>query len=106
MKWGSFPSCGKENAEDSRFCSACGTALEREPPARQRRKTITVVFCDLAGSTSMGERLDPESLQQVMARYFAAMRAALERHGGTVEKYIGDAVMAVFGVPTLTRTTP
>jgi class 3 adenylate cyclase len=65
------------------------------------RKTVTVVFCDVTGSTAIGERLDPESLRRVMARYFDAMRAALERHGGTVEKFIGDAVMAVFGVPTV-----
>ena len=62
---------------------------------------MTVVFCDLTGSTAMGERLDAESLRRVMSRYFAEMRAALERHGGTVEKFIGDAVMAVFGVPTI-----
>ena len=68
-------------------------------PGREVRKTVTVVFCDVTGSTAMGERLDPESLRRVMTRYFDAMRAALERHGGTVEKFIGDAVMAVFGVP-------
>jgi class 3 adenylate cyclase/tetratricopeptide (TPR) repeat protein len=62
---------------------------------------VTVVFCDVTGSTAMGERLDPESLRRVMSRYFAEMRAALERHGGTVEKFIGDAVMAVFGVPAI-----
>ncbi len=97
------PSCGKKNAEDSQFCSACGSPLqgEGETEARERRKTVTIVFCDLTGSTSLGERLDSESLRQVMRRYFAAMRSALESHGGTVEKFIGDAVMAVFGVPTL-----
>ena len=65
------------------------------------RKTVTVVFCDVTGSTALGERLDPESLRRVMARYFDAMRAVIERHGGTVEKFIGDAVMAVFGVPVV-----
>src|SRR5436305_13088490 len=65
------------------------------------RKTVTIVFADLAGSTGLGERLDPEALRDVQTRYFEAMRAPLERHGGTVEKYIGDAVMAVFGVPVL-----
>ena len=63
------------------------------------RKTVTVLFCDVTGSTALGERLDPEVLRRVMARYFEEMRAALERHGGTVEKFIGDAVMAVFGIP-------
>jgi class 3 adenylate cyclase/tetratricopeptide (TPR) repeat protein len=62
---------------------------------------VTVLFCDVTGSTAMGERLDPEQLRGVMAEYFAVARAAIERHGGTVEKFIGDAVMAVFGVPTV-----
>jgi hypothetical protein len=62
---------------------------------------VTVVFCDVTGSTSLGERLDPESLRKMMARYFEAMKGVLERHGATVEKFIGDAVMAVFGIPRL-----
>ena len=62
---------------------------------------MTLVFCDLSGSTSLGERLDPESVRRIITRYFDAMREALERHGGTVEKFIGDAVMAVFGVPVV-----
>ena len=95
------PSCGQENPEGFRFCGACGTALTVAAPAREVRKTVTVLFCDVAGSTAMGERLDPESTRRVMARYFDAMRAAIERHGGTVEKFIGDAVMAVFGIPQL-----
>ena len=60
-----------------------------------------MLFSDIAGSTALGERLDPESLRRVMGRYFEAMRDVVERHGGTVEKFIGDAVMAVFGVPQL-----
>src|SRR5437867_12744758 len=63
------------------------------------RKTVTVLFCDVTGSTSLGEQLDPESLREVIQRYFDEMRTVIERHGGTVEKFIGDAVMAVFGVP-------
>src|ERR1051326_7888122 len=63
------------------------------------RKTVTVLFCDLADSTELGERLDPESLRGVMGRWYEAMGTAIEGHGGTVEKFIGDAVMAVFGVP-------
>jgi class 3 adenylate cyclase/tetratricopeptide (TPR) repeat protein len=97
------PNCGSENADGANFCSVCGTRLvpvEAETAAGSR-KTVTVVFCDVTGSTELGERLDPESMRKVMARYFDAMRAALERHGGSVEKFIGDAVMAVFGIPQL-----
>ena len=68
---------------------------------RQQRKTVTVLFCDVSGSTALGERLDPESFRQVMRRYFETARRVIESHGGTAEKFIGDAVMAVFGVPVL-----
>ena len=96
------PRCGEENPERARFCLGCAAALEGSGgPRREVRKTVTVVFSDVTGSTTLGERLDPESLRRVMARYFDEMRAALERHGGTVEKFIGDAVMAVFGIPVL-----
>jgi len=93
--------CGTENPEIAKFCLACGSALEAAPPPQEVRKVVTIVFSDLKGSTSMGERLDSESLREVMTRYFDAMRAELERHGGVVEKFIGDAVMAVFGLPRL-----
>jgi class 3 adenylate cyclase/tetratricopeptide (TPR) repeat protein len=91
--------CGQENPEGFRFCGACGAPLEEAEPPREVRKTVTVVFCDLTGSTALGERLDPETLRATMRRYFEDSRGILERHGGTVEKFIGDAVMAVFGVP-------
>jgi class 3 adenylate cyclase/tetratricopeptide (TPR) repeat protein len=81
---------------------SCGSPLPLEEPAPQlARKTVTVLFCDLVGSTALGERLDPESVREVITRFYREMRSALERHGGAVEKYIGDAVMAVFGVPLL-----
>jgi class 3 adenylate cyclase/tetratricopeptide (TPR) repeat protein len=67
----------------------------------EARKTVTVVFSDVTGSTSLGEKVDPEALRRVMARYFEESKAVLERHGGTVEKFVGDAVMAVFGIPEL-----
>ncbi|HKF79248.1 MAG TPA: adenylate/guanylate cyclase domain-containing protein [Thermoleophilaceae bacterium] len=96
------PNCGEEGPEGARFCPACGMALASATPSRQEvRKVVTIVFCDLSGSTSLGERLDPESVRQMINRYFKAMSDALERHGGTVEKFIGDAVMAVFGIPTV-----
>jgi class 3 adenylate cyclase/tetratricopeptide (TPR) repeat protein len=90
--------CGQENPEGFRFCGGCGAALTLEPSA-DVRKTVTVVFCDLVGSTALGDRTDPEVLRDVMARYHAELRAILERHGGTVEKFVGDAAMAVFGLP-------
>jgi len=93
------PSCGRENAGEARFCSACGTALSAAEPAREQRKVVTVLFCDLVGSTALGESTDPEALRARMRRYFEDLRVILERHGGTVEKFVGDAVMAVFGIP-------
>jgi class 3 adenylate cyclase/tetratricopeptide (TPR) repeat protein len=94
--------CGKENSEDASFCSACGSPVASESTAqRESRKTLTFLFSDLAGSTTMGERLDSESFRRVILRYFEEMRQAVERHGGRVGKFIGDAVMGVFGVPTL-----
>src|SRR5207249_3875136 len=69
--------------------------------AREQRKTVTILFCDLSGSTALGERVDPERLRTLLARYFERMKGIVESHGGTVEKFIGDAVMAVFGVPVL-----
>ena len=95
------PSCGEENPDRFRLCGFCGTPLHTAEPAREIRKTVTIVFSDLVGSTAIGERLDSESLRAVMSRYFDVMREELERHGGTVEKFIGDAVMAVFGLPHL-----
>ena len=95
-------SCGEENSERARFCQACAKPLpETADAASEVRKVVTIVFADMAGSTAIGERLDPEALRRVQARYFDAMTAVLERHGGMVEKYIGDAVMAVFGIPLL-----
>ena len=95
------PSCGAESREGARFCDACGASLDAAASPREVRKTVTVLFCDVAGYTEAGERLDPEALRKLQSRYFEDARRALERHGATVEKFIGDAVMAVFGVPQL-----
>jgi class 3 adenylate cyclase len=95
------PQCGEENPPRFRLCGFCGARLAPELPPQEVRKTVTVLFCDLKGSTSLGESLDSESLRGVMNRYFQEMSAVVERHGGTVEKFIGDAVMAVFGLPRL-----
>jgi len=92
--------CGADNREGAKFCDACGAPLA-VAAAPEQRKTVTVLFCDVSGSTALGERVDPEALRAIMSRYFDVARTAIERHGGTVEKFIGDAVMAVFGVPTV-----
>jgi class 3 adenylate cyclase len=88
--------CGYEAAETFKFCPECGAAA---PSGEEHRKVVTVLFCDVVGSTPLGESTDPETLRALLARYFERMRQIVERHGGTVEKFIGDAVMAVFGVP-------
>jgi class 3 adenylate cyclase len=92
--------CSTENPDGARFCNACGNRLEPQA-VEEARKTVTVLFCDVAGSTGLGERLDPERLQAVMSRFYAAVREPVERHGGRVEKVIGDALMAVFGIPAV-----
>lgn len=92
-------SCGAENAADAKFCSQCGAPLGLAAQRVEERKTVTVVFCDLVGSTALAERLDPEDVRAQLSSYHARVRAELERHGGTVEKFIGDAVVAVFGAP-------
>src|ERR1700744_5400267 len=96
------PRCGESSDDRGRFCWSCGAALRKtaaEP--RESRKVVTVLFCDMVGSTALSDRKDPELLQWIMSRYFGAMRAIIEHHGGTVAKFVGDAVMGVFGTPVL-----
>src|SRR6266540_4873082 len=113
------PHCGSESADSARFCHVCGTALPGETQTNVKtiavakdpvssqvntgelRKTVTILFCDVTGSTSLGEQLDPESMRRIMQRYFDEISQTIQHHGGTVEKFIGDAVMAAFGIPVL-----
>ncbi len=100
------PSCGQENPEGFRLCGMCGVQLAAEREVREERKVVTVLFCDLVGSTARAEGLDPEDVRSLLSRYQSRVRAELERHGGTVEKFIGDAVMALFGAPVAHEDDP
>src|SRR5881296_1447629 len=101
------PNCGRKNPPDARFCNACATALpERAEGLDEERKIVTVLFADLVGFTARAERLDPEDVQAVLAPYHERLRYELERWGGTVEKFIGDAVMALFGAPVTREDDP
>ncbi len=95
------PKCGEDNPPKFRLCGYCGSPLTAVAalPAHEVRKTVTLIFSDLKGSTALGERLDSEAVHEVKERYFNAMAAEITRHGGKIEKYIGDAIMAVFGLP-------
>jgi class 3 adenylate cyclase len=99
--------CGRESPEDVAFCAGCGTALAA--PAEvllEERKVVTILFADLVGSTAKAERRDPEDVRATLSAYYAQLRSELERYGGTVEKFIGDAVMAVFGAPVAHEDDP
>jgi class 3 adenylate cyclase len=101
------PSCGHRNQPGAKFCSECGVALaEARPPSYEERKVVTVLFADLVGFTSRAEQLDPEDVRALLSPYYARLRAELERFGGTVEKFIGDAVMALFGAPVAHEDDP
>ena len=90
--------CGAENPKGFRFCGSCGLSIVDSPPARVVRKTVTVLFCHVVGSTALGKQVDPAPFRRLLGSYDEQMRAIVERHGGTVERFIGDAAMAVFGV--------
>jgi class 3 adenylate cyclase/tetratricopeptide (TPR) repeat protein len=101
------PSCGRENPDDARFCSQCATPLgDAAQAAREERKVVTCLFCDLVGFTARAERMDPEDVRRLLQPYHGLVRTQLERFGGTVEKFIGDAVMAIFGAPTAHEDDP
>src|SRR2546423_13255324 len=100
------PTCGTELPPAARFCPSCGAAIEAGPVAGEERKQVTVLCADVTGSTALGERLGPEHLREVMSSFLEAMREEIEAEGGTVKKFIGDAVMAAFGVPTAHEDDP
>src|SRR5215213_4103120 len=100
-------SCGRENPAASRFCNACGATLaSADGGPREERKVVTVLFCDLVGFTQRSEEIDPEDVRALLRRYHGHLRGELERFGGAVEKFIGDAVVAVFGAPAAHEDDP
>src|SRR5579884_2405306 len=92
-------SCGADVPPQSRFCNSCGAALEA-PAAREERKLVSVLFVDLVGFTARSDRADPEDVRELLQLYHAHAKRCVEHYGGVLEKFIGDAVMAVFGAPT------
>ncbi len=101
------PTCGHENQVEAKFCSECATPMGAAAPVtREERKVVTVLFADLVGFTSRSEKLDPEDVRAFLSPYYARLRTELERFGGTVEKFIGDAVMALFGAPVAHEDDP
>jgi class 3 adenylate cyclase/tetratricopeptide (TPR) repeat protein len=102
------PECRRENPDEARFCLACGArfGVTPRPEAREERKIVTVLFADLVGFTSRAERMDPEDVRALLSPYHARLRSELELFGGTVEKFIGDAVMALFGAPIAHEDDP
>ena len=103
---GTCAKCGQENPDIARFCLSCGKPLAVPQVPEQERKLVTVVFTDLVGSTARAEQLDPEDVRAMLDPYHDLLRAELERFGGTVEKFIGDAVMALFGAPVAHEDDP
>src|ERR1700736_2228021 len=98
--------CGQDNPDGARFCLACGAALVAAAPRREERKVVTVLFADLVGFTSRAEQMDPEDVRKLLAPYHQRLRLELERCGGTVEKFMGDAVVALFGAPVAHEDDP
>jgi class 3 adenylate cyclase/tetratricopeptide (TPR) repeat protein len=100
------PQCGQQNPDIAKFCLACGSPIAAPEPSAEERKLITVLFCDIVGSTAKAENMDPEDVRARLAPYYTRLRTELERFGGTVEKFIGDAVVALFGAPVAHEDDP
>ena len=100
------PSCGEANPAKFRLCGFCGSPLAAAPTPREERKVITAIFVDLVGSTARSENLDPEDVKALVAPYHARVRGELEGHGGTFEKFSGDAILALFGTPKAHEDDP
>ena len=100
------PNCNQQTPEGFPRCAHCGAPLGEPPRPLEERKVVTVLFCDLVGSTAQAERMDPEDVRALLSRYHERVRSELERFGGTVEKFIGDAVMALFGAPVAHEDDP
>ena len=99
--------CGQENPDGFRFCGACAAPLATgEVGQREERKVVTALFCDLVGFTALSESADPEDVNTMLASYSAMARAQIQNHGGIVQKFIGDAVVGVFGVPAAHEDDP
>jgi len=100
-------SCGTENPSGQRFCGECGARLGAPgPDAAEERKVVTALFCDLVGFTATSEAADPEDVDRMLSTYAAMATGHIERHGGVVEKFIGDAVVGIFGVPAAHEDDP
>jgi class 3 adenylate cyclase len=93
------PTCGEQNSDTARFCQSCGSPLLLSAPAPEERKVVSILFVDLVEFTSRSDRADPEDVRATLVPYHASVSSAIESFGGIVEKFIGDAVMAVFGAP-------
>ena len=108
----SCPACGAEQLSSALFCSACGTALQEDvhrgagTDERHERRVVTVLFADLSGSTALGEQLDPEDVRTLQGELFSVLHTEVERFGGTTEKFVGDAILAVFGIPQTHEDDP
>jgi class 3 adenylate cyclase/tetratricopeptide (TPR) repeat protein len=101
------PSCGHENPDSAKFCMECATPLRaRGRPVAEERRVVTIVFCDLASFTARSEALDPEDVRAFLLPYYEVVSQEIARHGGTIDKFLGDGVMAVFGVPTAHEDDP